>query len=173
MIAVVMFVFIFFLADLILRQATIGKLDRVSYSVAGVLRERIQLYNARERLSQNDVDQALLLAKRILTDMNGSADMSSMGIRVEEMHFTVPSNLSDNRKEVSFYKSWGSGSSASCSAPQPLRDMQQLTPKGSYGRWVPLYQVTVCLPTTSWFTRLTTGLSRTPIMSSFSIVMLR
>ncbi|MWR47672.1 flp pilus assembly surface protein TadF, partial [Escherichia coli] len=37
---------------------------------------------------------------------------------------------------------------------------------------VPLYQVTVCLPTISWFTRLTSK-EQTPLMSSFAIVMLR
>ena len=40
LISIALIFFIFFLTDLVVRQATIGKLDRVSYSVAGILRER-------------------------------------------------------------------------------------------------------------------------------------
>ncbi|MGQ8774466.1 tight adherence pilus pseudopilin TadF [Serratia sp. NA_112.1] len=172
-ISMVLFLFIFFLADLVMRQAMIGKLDRVSYSVAGVLRERIQLYDAREQLTQQDVDQSRALAQRILSDMDNKADLSQLGVTVEEIHFYNPVDLSDDSKRMKFYRNWHSGVTASCAPPQSLQTLQQLTPKGSYGRWVPLYQVTVCLPTVSWFTRLTTGLGQTPLMSSFSIVMLR
>ncbi|WP_306802304.1 tight adherence pilus pseudopilin TadF, partial [Escherichia coli] len=66
-ISIVLFIFIFFLSDLVLRQAMIGKLDRVSYSVSGVLRERIQLFDAREELNQQDVDLTLDLAKKMLS----------------------------------------------------------------------------------------------------------
>lgn len=173
LIAMVLFVFIFFMADLVLRQATLGKLDRVSYSVAGVLRERIQLYDAREELNQQDVDQSLALAKRVLKDMNSTADLSAMGIAVEEIHFEDPRDLSDTSKTVKMSHTWHSGAAQGCQAPQPLNNLQQLSPRGSYGRWVPLYQVTLCIPTISWYTRLTSGLDMQPVMSSFSVVILR
>lgn len=172
MISIALIFFIFFLTDLVIRQATIGKLDRVSYSVAGILRERIQLYDARETLNQQDVNAIADLARRILTDMNSTIDLSQMSMHVEEMHFEDPIRLGDDRKQIKLYKSWDSGSSGQCLPPQPLNQLQQLTPRGSYGRWVPLYQVTVCLPTFSWFTRLTSS-DEKPVMSSFSIVMLR
>lgn len=63
-ISIVLFIFIFFLSDLVLRQAMIGKLDRVSYSVSGVLRERIQLFDAREELNQQDVDLTLIWQRK-------------------------------------------------------------------------------------------------------------
>lgn len=173
MISIVLFFFIFFLSDLVLREAMTGKLDRVSYSVSGVLRERIQLFEARENLNQQDVDASLGLAKRMLTDMTDNADLSELQIVVEELHFKDPISLGDTSKEISMYKRWTSGSGkGACSPPQQLNQLTQLTPKGSYGRWVPLYQVTVCLPTISWFTRLT-SVGQTPLMSSFAIVMLR
>ncbi|AMO81227.1 tight adherence pilus pseudopilin TadF [Obesumbacterium proteus] len=172
LISIALIFFIFFLTDLVIRQATIGKLDRVSYSVAGILRERIQLYDARETLSQQDVDATAELAKKILTDMNSTIDLSQMSLHVEEMHFEDPIRLGDDRKQIKLYKTWDSGSAGQCTPPQPLNEQQQLTPRGSYGRWVPLYQVTVCLPTFSWFTRLTST-EETPLMSSFAIVMLR
>lgn len=172
LISIALIFFIFFLTDLVIRQATVGKLDRVSYSVAGILRERIQLFDARETLNQQDVDAAADLAKKILTDMNSTIDLSQMSLHVEEMHFEDPIRLGDDRKQIKIYKSWDSGSSVQCMPPQPLNEQQQLTPRGSYGRWVPLYQVTVCLPTFSWFMRLTST-DETPMMSSFAIVMLR
>lgn len=172
LISIALIFFIFFLTDLVIRQATVGKLDRVSYSVAGILRERIQLFDARETLNQQDVDGAADLAKKILTDMNSTIDLSQMSLHVEEMHFEDPIRLGDDRKQIKIYKSWDSGSSVQCMPPQPLNEQQQLTPRGSYGRWVPLYQVTVCLPTFSWFMRLTST-DETPMMSSFAIVMLR
>jgi len=54
----------------------------------------------------------------------------------------------------------------------PLDQLIDLSPRGSYGRWVPLYQVTVCLPTQSMYTRLTSE-EEHPVMSSFAIVMAR
>lgn len=173
LISIALFFFIFFLSDLVLRQAMTGKLDRVVYSLSGVLRERIQLFDARENLSQQDVDTSLSLAKRMLTDMTENADLSDLQLVVEEVHFKDPISLGDTSKEISMYKQWTSGNSkGECAPPKALNQLTQLTPKGSYGRWVPLYQVTVCLPTISWFTRLT-SVGQTPQMSSFAIVMLR
>lgn len=172
-IALVLLTLIAFLADLVLREATLGKLDRVSYSVAGILRERIQLYNGREMLQQQDVDDARKLAEKMLKDMHATADLTDLSIQVEELHFDSPRFTGDDTKKVTSYQRWQSGAASSCSAPQPLNQLTQLTPKGSYGRWVPLYQLTVCLPTISWFTRLTTLTETRPLMSSFAIVMAR
>ncbi|QHM77214.1 hypothetical protein C7M52_03210 [Mixta theicola] len=173
MISIALIVFTFFLTDLIIRQATIGKLDRVSYSVSGILRERIQLFDARETLNQQDVELGVELAERMLKDMHTNVDLSKLAMQVEELHFEDPISLNDERKQVKLYRSWAGGNSATgCRAPQPLNQMTQLTPKGSYGRWVPLYQVTVCLPNNSLYTRLTST-EQKPVLSSFAIVMLR
>lgn len=173
MMMLLLLAFIFFLTDLVVRQATIGRLDRVSYSVAGALRERIQLYDAREELNQRDVDQIARLAVRMLTDMHEEASLSNLGLVVEELHFEDTTSVGSTNKDISLYRRWQSGAGGTCSAPQTLNKLTQLTPRGSYGRWVPLYQVTVCLPTTSWYTRLTTSLTQDPLLTSFAIVMAR
>lgn len=172
-ISVLLVVFIFFLTDLVVRQATTGRLDRVSYSVAGTLRERIQLYDAREELNQQDVDQVAKLAARMLKDMHEQADLSKLRLVVEELHFEETTSVGNSNKDISLYRSWQSGPGRSCAPPQPLNKLTQLTPRGSYGRWVPLYQVTVCLPTTSWYMRLTMSGGKEPLLSSFAIVMAR
>jgi Flp pilus assembly protein TadG len=172
-ISALLLTFIFFLTDLVIRQATTGRLDRTSYSVAGTLRERIQLYDAREELNQQDVDQIKNLAARMLTDMHQETDISDLKLVVEELHFEDTTSIGSTNKEVKLYRSWQSGSSGSCSPPQALNQLTQLAPKGSYGRWVPLYQVTICLPTTSWYTKLITSSAENPVLSSFAIVMAR
>ncbi|WP_424691513.1 tight adherence pilus pseudopilin TadF [Erwinia sp.] len=173
MISLVLFVLLMFLTDLVIRQATVGKLDRTAYSVASLMRERIQLFEGRERLNQQDVDIAAGLARRMLSDMHSKADLSRLQIHVEEMHFKDPTGQTDLRKEIQTYARWNNGKEgAQCLPPEPLTNQLQLTPRGSYGRWVPLYQVTVCLPTTSWFVRLFAG-EENPLLTSFAIVMLR
>lgn len=172
-ISVLLIVFIFFLTDLVVRHATTGRLDRVAYSVAGIVRERIQLYDAREKLNQRDVDQIAKLAARMLTDMDPDADLSQLKLVVEELHFEDITSIGSTRKDIDLYRRWQSGSADGCAPPQALNLLTQLAPKGSYGRWVPLYQVTVCLPTTSWYTWLTTSSRENPQLSSFAIVMAR
>ena len=172
-ISVLLIVFIFFLTDLVVRHATTGRLDRVAYSVAGIVRERIQLYDAREKLNQRDVDQIAKLAARMLTDMDPDADLSQLKLVVEELHFEDITSVGSTRKDIDLYRRWQSGSADGCAPPQALNQLTQLAPKGSYGRWVPLYQVTVCLPTTSWYTWLTTSSRENPQLSSFAIVMAR
>ena len=172
-ISVLLLAFIFFLADLVMRQAMVGRLDRVSYSVAGTLRERVQLYQAREKLIQRDVDQIAKLAARMLRDMQEDVDLSRLKLVVEELHFEKMTNPGSSNKTISLYRSWQNGAGTGCAPPQPLNMLTQLTPKGSYGRWLPLYQVTVCLPATSWYTRLIGGIAAEPRLSSFAIVMAR
>ncbi len=163
-------VFLVFFADLMVRQAMTGKLDRTSYSVAGVLRERIQLFAGREELQQNDVIKIKALARRMLLDMQTSADLSRLSLYVEEVHFVDPTGQNDNRKTVRLYRKWPAGEA--CMPKVPLDKLIDLSPRGSYGRWVPLYQVTVCLPTQSMYTRLTSE-EEHPVLSSFAIVMAR
>lgn len=172
-ISVLLIVFMFFLTDLVVRNATTGRLDRVAYSVAGIVRERVQLYDAREKLNQGDVDQIAKLAARMLTDMDLDADLSKLQLVVEELHFEDITSIGSTRKDIDLYRRWQSGSAGGCTPPQALNQLTQLAPKGSYGRWVPLYQVTICLPTTSWYTRLTTSSTENPQLSSFAIMMAR
>ncbi|MEW5558784.1 tight adherence pilus pseudopilin TadF [Enterobacter asburiae] len=173
-ISVVLLIFMFFVADLVLRQATVGKLDRLSYSIAGVLRERIQLYDRREELSSKDVGEVYQLAQRMMQDMNPTADVSALKIRVQQLFFEPRVDLTDNKKYPISKEEWLSHIKGNeCQPPKPLVELQDLSPRGSYGRWVPLYQVTLCLPTNSWYTRLTSGGSGQPLVASSAVVMLR
>ncbi|VFS61545.1 tight adherence pilus pseudopilin TadF [Leminorella grimontii] len=172
LIALVLIFFIMFLVDLMLQQALVGKLDRVTYSVAGTLRERTQLYGSDEYLSQEQAEQAVLLAKKTLQNMHSDADLSKLSATVEELHFVDLKLLSSDRKEISRYNRYHVGA-ASCEPYSKLDTLQELSPKGSYNRWVPMYQVTLCLPSASWFKKLTDFNSEGAQQKSFAIVVVR
>jgi len=174
MISIVLVIFMFFLADLVLRQATVGKLDRLSYSIAGVLRERVQLYSSSEELKKHEIEQIYRLAQRMLNDMNPEADTSQLKIQVEQLFFAPRADLTDDSKHLLPGNTWMMGvKDNDCHPPKALTELKELSPRGSYGRWVPLYQVTLCLPTNSWFKQLTQGKNDPLLMSSSSTVMLR
>lgn len=176
-IAVVLLIFIFFLADLVVRQASQGKLDRLSYSIAGILRERIQLYDRRETLSKEDINDIYHLATRMIKDMNPAAKDRSLQMWVEQLHFAPRADLTDNTKHPLKSQVWFMTNvdidAYRCKPHKLISELQELSPRGSYGRWVPLYQVTLCLTTDSWYTQLTQGVIRQPLVSSSAIVMSR
>ncbi|PHZ28848.1 tight adherence pilus pseudopilin TadF [Yersinia bercovieri] len=123
-------------------QSTVGKLDRISYSIAGIVRERSKLYGSDYRLTQMQVDELKRLAEKML--LNTGMKSSNLAITIETLHF-LPSNPEikdiDNQNTVSV-------SLGSCQPIRPLSKMINLSPYAHTGRWIPLYQVTLCLPTT-------------------------
>ncbi|RWR03298.1 hypothetical protein ED28_03100 [[Pantoea] beijingensis] len=163
LISIFLFIFIFFLVDLVHRQAMVGKLDRVSYSVASVLRERIQLYDRRDRISVEEFEQGRELAKKMLKDMNPDADLSSVITSMQVWY--PPSTPGTPQIHFSHGGDCGTGSS--------FNDAVKLAPEGSYGRKVPVYRFSVCMKSNSWFRRLTAGIKEEPLLSSTSIVMIR
>jgi tight adherence protein F len=173
-ISLVLVTFIFFFADLVVKESTSGAMDRLSYSMAGILRERTQLYNADERISQADVDQLWQLAEKTLRNMNVVGDASLLQMDVQEIHFQSldeqTSQVKADDYSVHLTSHIGEGT---CQPDFPLEHFRTtLAPVGSYERIVPIVQVTVCLPSTSWFSRLFER-EKTQLISSHSIVMVR
>lgn len=167
--AIVEFVFVVFIITLLIKvlitvatyQATVGKLDRISYSIAGIVRERERLYGGNERLSQAQYNELTELTKKMLSDSGLSNRNITM--KIENLSFTNATGL----KEPDIHNS-PEYSSGSCEPTRSLKDMTQLSPYSNSGRWIPLYQVTLCLlPTASWYNMLINqGGAATPITSS-------
>ncbi|SFC13433.1 tight adherence pilus pseudopilin TadF [Pragia fontium] len=173
LISLVLIFFVVFLVDLVLQQALVGKLDRVTYSMAGTLRERTQLYKSDEYLNQGQVEQIAALSRKVLKDMHSGADLSQLSMMVEELHFKEPKLVGGgNAKEVTRYQSYQVGGQV-CQPYTTLNNMQELSPRGSYGRWVPMYQVTLCLPSNSWFSKLTGDGDGKSQQKSFAVVVVR
>lgn len=166
---IVEFVFVVFIITLLIKvlitvathQSTVGKLDRISYSIAGIVRERGRLYGGSEKLSQAQYNELTALTKKMLSDSGLSNRNVTM--KIESLSFTNATGLKepDTHNSPEYY-------SGSCKPTRSLKDMTQLSPYSNSGQWVPLYQVTLCLlPTASWYNTLfNQGGTPIPIKSS-------
>ncbi|WET15904.1 tight adherence pilus pseudopilin TadF [Yersinia intermedia] len=124
-------------------QSTIGKLDRISYSLAGIIRERNRLYSDDEMLTQNNVNDLVSLANNML--LTSGISSNNFAITVETLHFNPTESAAPGNKIINDTKS-EEFSVGTCHPIRSLREMADLSPYSNRGRWVPLYQVTLCLP---------------------------
>ncbi|HEN3648027.1 TPA: pseudopilin, partial [Yersinia enterocolitica] len=148
----------------------VGKLDRISYSIAGVVRERVKLYSNDNVLTQEQVNQLKLLTEQML--LNSGTPYNNVAMRIETLHFNDTDSsepehkIIDDEKSVSF-------SVGACEPARELREMSELSPYGDTGRWVPLYQVTLCLPTIPWYSNLFSPDVPVPAIKSSAITIER
>ncbi|OOF69804.1 tight adherence pilus pseudopilin TadF [Rodentibacter caecimuris] len=133
-------VFIFaFLADLAIIRSTTGKLDNVSYSLVSILRERTQLYDKEARVTDQDLKDFEQLAKRLVYGNKESE--KDVYIVLEHWH----EGNSSSRQ-----------SSAKCTPYRKIETLSRLSPRSEINneRKIPLYQVTLCVETNSFFKAL-------------------
>ncbi|WP_227734455.1 tight adherence pilus pseudopilin TadF [Yersinia proxima] len=131
--------------------STIGKLDRISYSLSGMIRERTRLYGGDSKLTEEQVSQLRVLANKMLS--NSGLSESNVAITVETIHFNPTQSSEVEHKVINDTKSL-SFSIGSCEPDKPLKALTQLSPFSNAGRWIPLYQVTLCLPASTWYNAL-------------------
>ncbi|HDL6963597.1 TPA: hypothetical protein PXM28_002931 [Yersinia enterocolitica] len=131
--------------------STIGKLDRISYSLSGIIRERTRLFYGDNKLTEEQVSKLKMLADKMLS--NSGLSKPDVAITIETVNFnptqspTVENKVIDDTKSLSF-------SIGSCEPDKPLKELTQLSAFSNAGRWMPLYQVTLCLPTSTWYDTL-------------------
>jgi tight adherence protein F len=191
LICLVLVMIMFYFADLVKMQAQIGKMERAVYSISGILRERTQFYKVEtnsedqnyEIVKQPDVNQLLALAKQMLTNMKFSDELvAGVSLRVEQIHFEPwtfddkslvwdkPKNIVPEKSEPVMAGSAGDD----CKARINLREdpaVLDMVPKSSFNRWIPLYQVVLCMPPVELFNPLLRTSDRNNV--SYSIVMVR
>ncbi|MGH1595682.1 tight adherence pilus pseudopilin TadF [Yersinia proxima] len=131
--------------------STVGKLDRISYSLSGMIRERTRLYGSDNKLTEEQVSQLRVLANKMLS--NSGLSESNVAITVETIHFNPTQSSEVEHKVINDTKSL-SFSFGSCEPDKPLKALTQLSPFSNAGRWIPLYQVTLCLPASTWYNAL-------------------
>ncbi|MGH1500337.1 tight adherence pilus pseudopilin TadF [Yersinia proxima] len=131
--------------------STVGKLDRISYSLSGMIRERTRLYGGDNKLTEEQVSQLRVLANKMLS--NSGLSESNVAITVETIHFNPTQSSEVEHKVINDTKSL-SFSFGSCEPDKPLKALTQLSPFSNAGRWIPLYQVTLCLPASTWYNAL-------------------
>lgn len=139
-----------FMADLAIMRSTIGKLDRTSYSLVNIVKERTQFYEGRDTLDQSQVDKMQRLAAIML-----NSDPNNVGVVIEYMSFATPERPQNGRKpRANSPTILRAGYRKNCEPIKPISDLPMLSPVSENGvesRYVPLYQVTVCMPNYSLF----------------------
>ena len=118
-------------------------LERVTHSLASVVRERSAFYSEKEELTQQDVSDLYDLAGVLLEESRLSDSRYQL---VVEAIFFQPS-ASKAQKNVLNTQSFSRGSGR-CRSRLAITSTQivALSPWDAKGRWLPVYQVTICIP---------------------------
>ena len=135
-----------FMVELVLLRSTMGKLDRTSYSLVNILRERTQFYNGDTNITERDAEQFRILAARLL-------DRKSGEVKVRLERWGEETNGVSVRGDQD------------CQPITALEKMSSLSPRSetimnasnTEKRRVPLYQVTLCVENSSLFADMVLG----------------
>ncbi|CAM3036238.1 tight adherence pilus pseudopilin TadF [Vibrio rarus] len=146
-VGVVFALLLVFTSDLVVKLATHGKLDRMSFSAVSILKERTQFSSQHDivPLTPIEVDNVYRIVERSLARTVGNFDENKLGFVVEEQRFN------SNGQALPLSTIHASMHSAGCTLKQSLHSMQNLSLKSSWGRRFTLYRVTVCYQTENWF----------------------
>ncbi|AQS38109.1 hypothetical protein Sps_02962 [Shewanella psychrophila] len=128
-----------FTGDIALQLLNRVNLDRVSYSLVNILKERTRFYEEKPIVTASEVDEIDILAARLLGYPNTS-EAAPYGVRVE---WLVDGGYGGIDK--------GIGGGTPCRPDDSLQDKASLVPINSAHKTFPLYQVTLCLKIDSWF----------------------
>ena len=146
----ILLTFIFaFLADFVIVRSTQGKLDNASYSLVNVLRERIQLFgdNGTATLTDDDLHDFEKVARGLLY---GDKNNDNQKVFIVLEHFWREPGSTSNKFERL------PSSSNGCEPYRKIEELVHLSPNSEIndGRKIPLYQVTLCAETNSFFKSL-------------------
>lgn len=142
MVAVFFSLLIAFSGDVIIKLSLKGKLDRLSYSLVNVLKERTQLYDTDYQLTTKEVDDIDTIAQHSLLRTFGHFEREHYGLLVEELSFKQVGKpnpaISEKRGVVA------------CRIKQTIDSLESMTVMTNRGREMPLYRVTVCYESDNW-----------------------
>jgi len=127
-------------ADIVIKQDIAGQLDRLSYSAVNLLKERNEIYQRREEITQADVNQIKNLIENSMSRTYSNFLAAALSIKVEQQ-------LVDINNDPTAGPTLDNGDFI-CDPTQTLTDLitnvPELTPVTSSGRRARLYQVTLC-----------------------------
>ncbi|MDD1781723.1 pilus assembly protein TadF [Enterovibrio sp. ZSDZ35] len=138
---------IVFTMDVVTKQSVKGKLDRLSYSVVSLLKERTQLFDGEERMTNGEAAAALALVSNSLTATMNSFEASRVGILIEQQRFNSEQQAIPSVNGVNIYKV----GEYDCEPVARLSTKAELSPVTNFGNRLSLYQVTLCYQTDNLF----------------------
>ncbi|MGF1698373.1 ATP-binding protein [Vibrio lamellibrachiae] len=150
-----------FSGDVIIKLSVKGKLDRLSYSLVNVIKERTQLYNASVQLTPKQVDDVDKIARHSLMRTFANYDSKQYGLLVEELSFSGVDQVNPIISEIR--------GSITCPVAQPIDQLSHLSVVSVWGHQMPLYRVTLCYRTDNWFGDIV-GTQFTDVMSDSIVI---
>lgn len=141
-----------FMFDLVLTRSTMGKLERTSYSLLNIVKERKQFYQGQNALSSQDLRDMETLATKLMYGENSEKQAQVM---LEYIELDVPNPTSNNLRQRKIISSGSQKTSSTCQPYKPLSHWAETAPVSEEKRSIPLYQVTVCVEMQSFFKALT------------------
>lgn len=151
---VALIVVFYFMTDLSHKLLSRAQLDRGSFALANVLKERTRYYDERFTLNASDESDMKTLAARLF-----DTTPSSIAIKIEALHDKSTLNAFESDE----YRNLG------CNA-NSLANKADLAPVEN-GNIFSLYQVTLCQEENSWFARFWgNNASPTMTITSSSVV---
>ncbi|WED22305.1 ATP-binding protein [Vibrio sp. JC009] len=134
-----------FSADIVVKLALRGKLDRLSYSMVELLKERTQLFEEDLDLSKDDARLIDKIARGSLKRTYGPFDEKKYGILIEVQTFYAEGTENFNKLQSFSFGGY------QCSVKNDLTEFRDMSVVSSWGRQVPLYRVTLCYQGINWF----------------------
>ncbi|WP_162063690.1 tight adherence pilus pseudopilin TadF [Vibrio taketomensis] len=132
-----------FAGDMTIKLAHKGKLDRLSYSLVNILKERTQLYGKDFNIKPAEIESIANIARDSLRRTVQQFDQASFGYLIESVTFDQ-----EQKPSYQFFNTNGVG--VRCQAAQSLNQMQHLSKVTTWGRRATLYRVTLCYETDNW-----------------------
>jgi len=143
-VAAVFALILVFSGDIVMKLALKGKLDRLSYSLVNVMKERTQLYGESNDITRAQAQDLNDIARGSLRRTLGSFDESRYGILIEEQGFDgVGLSQAKPLKRYQF-------GARPCLVKQDLAALKSMSVVSSWGRQVPLYRITLCYQSENW-----------------------
>ncbi|CAM3794676.1 hypothetical protein VA7868_03105 [Vibrio aerogenes CECT 7868] len=149
-IGVVLSLLLTFSADVIVKLSGKGKLDRLSYAMVNLLKERTQLYEENYVPDQDSVDLIVTIATGSLQRTMGRFNPLNFGYLIESVTFDAQQNAT----YTTFPSGTASLSGIQCVLREPLSQMTYLSKMTTWGRRSALYRVTLCYNTDNWIGQL-------------------
>ncbi|WPC76447.1 tight adherence pilus pseudopilin TadF [Vibrio porteresiae] len=139
-----------FSGDIIIKLSIKGKLERLSYSIVNIVKERTQLFGEDEySVDDTEAENAYTITVASLKRTMSSFDESKFGFVLDAY---TRSDYGTGDKIDSIVSGSGSwvheGSNISCQSTKPDKDLIFQT---SWGRSATFYQVTLCYASPNWF----------------------
>lgn len=165
---------IFLVYDVYTTIALQSKLDRSTYSVSTIFRQRPLFFSGDKYIEQIDQQQVDQLQNLLISMMDEKAIQLRVDLLTIKGNETMPSDIISANKTITTICSSSGCNSAYFSKLPDLSTYNNLTVYSKLNRWIPLYRVSACMPNSgSLYTNISNIINNIDELCTSSIVISR